>query len=130
MTITETVVTPEVVVAVEPVKEKKPRKRPEPKAKVDEAIILEEARKQAYEIARQAEIHAAMNTVEEDDDKSHHTVKLPDDEEEEEEIHAREFIFNGAHYLIDENTNDLYDIETQDMIGRFDKTANQIYLNK
>ena len=50
------------------------------------------------------------------------------EEEEEEEIHAREFILNGVKYLIDENTSDIYDIHTQDCIGKFDTTTNSIIL--
>ena len=60
-----------------------------------------------------------------DDDDSHHTRKL-EDSDNEEEIHAREFIFNGKKYLIDEKTSELYDIETQDLIGKFDSETNTI----
>ena len=49
-------------------------------------------------------------------------------EQEEEEIHAREFILNGQKYLIDENTSDLYDINTQNCIGKFDTATNSIIL--
>ena len=48
------------------------------------------------------------------------------EDEEEEEIHAREFVLNGKHYLIDENTNDVYDISTQDLIGQYDANLKQI----
>lgn len=128
--------------AAEPVKEKAaPKKKAEPKAKaaeeakrVAELKAVEDAR-QAFELeqARQAEILAAKNEAdeEEDDEKSHHTVETPesddeDEEEEEEEIHAREFVFNGKQYLIDENTNEVYDHETQELIGTFDKDSNMI----
>lgn len=141
----ETVVAPVVVVkAAEPVA-KAPRKKAEPKAKVVDPKVeeakriaelraVEEARilveKQQYEEARQAAIKAAKEAVDdEDDDRSHHTVKLPDsddEDEEEEEIHAREFIFNGKQYLIDENSNEVYDYETQEPIGTFDKESNKI----
>jgi len=60
-----------------------------------------------------------------DDDDSHHTRKL-EESDNEEEIHAREFIFNGKKYLIDEKTSELYDIETQDLIGKFDSETNTI----
>ena len=60
-----------------------------------------------------------------DDDDSHHTRKL-EDSDNEEEIHAREFISNGKNYLIDEKTSDLYDIETQDLIGKFNSETNTI----
>jgi len=133
--------------AAEPVKEKAaPKKKAEPKAKVDTKAIEEAKRvaelkavedaRQAFELeqARQAEILAAKNEAdeeEEDDEKSHHTVETPesddeDEEEEEEEIHAREFVFNGKQYLIDENTNEVYDHETQELIGTFDKESNMI----
>jgi len=42
------------------------------------------------------------------------------EDDNDEEIHAREFIYNGKQYLIDENTNDIYDFETQDLIGVYD----------
>ena len=142
--------------AAEPVKEKAaPKKKAEPKAKVDtkavEAAALaaaaEEARKvtelkaiedarHAFELeqARQAEILAAKNEAEHEDDdddaQSHHTVELPEsddeEEEEEEEIQAREFVLDGKQYLIDENTNEVYDHETQELIGTFDKASNMI----
>ena len=48
------------------------------------------------------------------------------DEEAEVEIHAREFVLDGKHYLIDEHTNDVYDIETQDLVGRYDADFKQI----
>ena len=130
--------------AAEPVKEKAaPKKKAEPKAKVDtkaleaarkvtELKAIEDAR-HAFELeqARQAEILAAKNEIDfgdEDDAQSHHTVELPesDDEEEEDEIQAREFVLDGKQYLIDENTNDVYDHETQELIGTFDKASNTI----
>lgn len=140
---------PVVVKAAEPVA-KAPRKKAEPKAKVVDPKVEEEAKriaelkaveearilveKQQYEEARQAAIKAAKEAVDdEDDDRSHHTVKLPDsddeaddEDQEEEEIHAREFIFNGKQYLIDENSNEVYDYETQEPIGTFDKESNKI----
>ena len=83
---------------------------------------------QEREIARQAAIKEAQSVVDDDDDdRSRHTVKIDEeDDQEEEEIHAREFVFNGKSYLIDENTDEVYDIETQDLIGKFDKVANKI----
>ena len=145
------IATVEVVAAEVTKAAKAPRKKPEPKAKVvdpkveearqaaelkavEEARILVESRQ--LEEARQAAIKAAKEAVDdEDDDRSHHTVKLPDSDdegddedqdEEEEEIHAREFIFNGKQYLIDDNSNEVYDYETQEPIGTFDKETNRI----
>ena len=111
------------VVVAATVSEKKPRKKAEPKAKaavVVEAVVIE---------APVIETVVALppNCVD-DDDVSHNTVKIDesDQEEEEEEIHAREFVFNGTSYLIDENTNEIYDIVTQDMIGTYDTESKQI----
>lgn len=117
------------------VKSKKTTKKStEPKANQIDAqaaatLAQEMARlAQEREIARQAAIKEAQSVVDDDDDdRSRHTVKIDEeDDQEEEEIHAREFVFNGKSYLIDENTDEVYDIETQDLIGKFDKVANKI----
>lgn len=129
--------------ATDEVKSKKTTKKStEPKANQIDAQAAAAAAKlaqeeemarlaQEREIARQAAIKEAQSVVDdEDDDRSRHTVKIDDEDdqedEEEEEIHAREFVFNGKSYLIDENTDEIYDIETQDLIGKFDKVANKI----
>ena len=49
-----------------------------------------------------------------------------EEDEEEEEIHATEFILNGKKYLIDESSSEVYDIDTQDLIGVYDKNTKTI----
>ena len=44
----------------------------------------------------------------------------------EEAVHAREFIFQGKTFLIDSDNNDIYDFDTQDLLGNFDPILNSI----
>lgn len=43
-----------------------------------------------------------------------------------EDVHAREFIFQGKTFLIDSDNNDIYDFDTQDLLGNFDPKLNSI----
>jgi hypothetical protein len=116
------------------VSEKKPRKKAEPKVK--DVVVVETVVAPVIEAVIEAPVIEAVVALppnyddDDDDDVSHNTVKIDEsdqeEEEEEEEIHAREFVFNGTNYLIDENTNEIYDIVTQDMIGTYDTESKQI----
>ena len=128
------------VVATKAVVEKKPRSKPTEKKVKPVANVQPVATLVVLEPELVAEVLLQENDQEneqdddDDDDHSHHTRKLDDsdnedekeEDEEESDIHAREFIFNDKHYLIDENTSDLYDIDTQDFIGKFDSATNSI----
>ena len=86
---------------------KEPKAKAEPKAKEPKAKEnVVEAPIEATMVSEA--IVALMPEVQDNEDDN------------DEEIHAREFIYNGKQYLIDENTNDIYDFETQDLIGVYD----------
>ena len=42
------------------------------------------------------------------------------------DVHAREFIFQGKTFLIDSDNNDIYDFDTQDLLGNFDPKLTSI----
>jgi len=46
-----------------------------------------------------------------------------DDDDDDDAIHAREFIFNGTTYLIDTNSNLIYDLHSQDLLGKYDPSS-------
>ena len=45
------------------------------------------------------------------------------DDDDDDAIHAREFIFNGTTYLIDTNSNLIYDLLSQDLLGKYDPSS-------
>ena len=149
-TVTEPVVVATVTepIATE-VKEKVPRKVESQKGKAErekkekkEKVVKEKAEPKLKKVEPPAVVTVVkpVETViattvlilDDDDDQSQHTRKLDesdqddDDEEEEEEIHAREFVYNDKQYLIDENSNEIYDFTTQDLIGQYDPITKNI----
>ena len=52
--------------------------------------------------------------------------KTPEPEEEE-VVRVEKFTYNGTTYLLDKNSGDLYDQETQDIVGR--KTSEGVELD-
>lgn len=46
--------------------------------------------------------------------------------ENEELVNTREFIVNGKQYLIDDNSNEVYDYDTHELIGTFNKKTGKI----
>ena len=150
-TVTEPVVVATVTepIATE-VKEKVPRKVESQKGKAErekkekkekkEKVVKEKAEPKLKKVEPPAVVTVVkpVETViattvlilDDDDDQSQHTRKLDesdqDDDEEEEEIHAREFVYNDKQYLIDENSNEIYDFTTQDLIGQYDPITKNI----
>ena len=53
--------------------------------------------------------------------------ELDEEEYEEEEIVVKRWSFEGKNYFKDEENN-VYDCETQDVIGKYDPATNELHM--
>ena len=128
----EVVAAPKEPVTEKPKKAKKAKLTDEEKAEKKAAKLAEKkaaklAEKKAAEEKALAEKAAEELKEEEvyegetDDDDSE-----SEDEEDDEPVKVRKFEHNGTTYLRDENTNILYDLESQDEVGIWNPETNSI----
>jgi len=102
--------------------EEKAKKEAEKKAKAEEKAAKEaaKAKKEAKKEAEEEEVVAAPAPSPEMDEDAIYEAETEDeddDDDEEEAVVVRKFVHDGTTYLRDENTNILYDVETQDEVG-------------